>query len=647
MTAPAQSIEQGLSDRATSRQPRSLTLGRLITFFAAAGGLVAYALRGGGSYDLVTFEEYGVVIWWVLALGVALGLLPRARLSRSVLLLLAALAAYSGWTALSLMWTQSSELTTVEIARSLDYLGLVALVGSLLDRDNWRMAAAGLGFGGMIVCLVALGTRLVPSVFGVDHLDAFLHSDRLSVPFGYWNAVAAWGAMCTALALAWSAHDSSRIRRAVALGLVPLAMATTYLTYSRAGLFGAGLGLIAVVALSRNRITALVHAAVAAAGAALVVIAIRDAGEIAHATGTRGAGEVIGALLFGAALGVGTALLTRRTGVDRWRAPTRLRRPLALLAVLALLVPGAALAPRAWHSFTRNSNSATPNTNTTARLATLSGTRYPVWKAAFKEFMAHPADGTGAGTFEFTWDQRSKTLEFVRDAHNIWLENMSELGLPGLLLIVAVAVAALAVAAEARLRARRGVSVGAATAFLAVMLVYLMHASVDWMWESTAVTVLALGGVAIVGGRLSGARPRLRMPVRAALFAVAAVAALAQLPGILSNKDIRRSQAAAQAGDVPAALALARDAVSAEPWSASAHEQEALVLESTGALLGAKRQESEAVSHETSNYVHYLVRARIESELGQLNAAVRDYDQARSLRPHAAVFAITTYVKAP
>ncbi len=524
------------------RLPRGLLARRAAAFAVAGATMLLYALRGGGSYDVVTFEEYGLVIWWVLAIGFAIGVLPRARPSRAMLLLLAALAAYTGWTTLSLLWTQSAELTTVEIARSLDYLGLVTLLGSLLDRDTWRIAAAGFGSAALLVCVIALGTRLAPSVFGSDHVDAFLHADRLSAPFGYWNAVAAWGAMCTALALAWSVHDTSRVRRSVALALVPVAASATYITYSRAGLFGTGVALIAVIALSRNRITAVVHAAGAAAGTALVVVAIRGATQIARATGTHGAASVFGVLVFACVLGAATALLTRRVGVDRWRAPARLRRPLALVAALAVLVPGVALAPRAWHSFTRNATST--SASTTARLTTLSGTRYPVWKAAIKEFDAHPADGTGAGTFAFTWNQRSNTLEFVRDTHNIWLQNMSELGVPGLLLIVAVMTAGLGVAGSARVRARRGTSAGATAAALAVMLVYLVHATVDWMWESTAVTVLALGGVAIVGARLSGGRPQLRLPVRAALVAAAAAAALFQLPGILSTTDVRRSQAA-------------------------------------------------------------------------------------------------------
>src|SRR5205823_3572701 len=152
---------------------------------------------------------------------------------------------------------------------------VVAVAVSVLGRDNWRAAAAGLGFAALLVCVIAVGSRLAPSVFGVDHVDAALHSNRLSYPFGYWNAMAAWGAMCIALGLAWSAHDPSQIRRAVSLGLVPVAATMTYLTYARAGVGGAALAVIAAIVLSRNRITVAIHTAVAAAGAALAIIAVR------------------------------------------------------------------------------------------------------------------------------------------------------------------------------------------------------------------------------------------------------------------------------------------------------------------------------------------------------------------------------------
>src|SRR5205807_2695281 len=163
----------------------------------------------------------------------------------------------------------------------------------MLDRESWRPAAAGLGFGGMLVCVIAVGSRLAPSVFGVDHVDAVVHTDRLAYPFGYWNAVTAWGAMCVALGLTWSAHDVSRGRRAIALGLVPVAATMTYLTYSRAGIAGTALAVILSIGLSRNRITVVVHCMAAIAGSAVAILAVRGEPQIAHATGTGGAGGVI------------------------------------------------------------------------------------------------------------------------------------------------------------------------------------------------------------------------------------------------------------------------------------------------------------------------------------------------------------------
>jgi hypothetical protein len=590
----------------------------------------------------------GLLVWGVLAVGFAMGVLPRARPSRSVLLLLAALASYAAWNAISLFWTQSKELTTEELARSLDYLGLAALATALLDRASWRAAAGGLGLGAMLVCVIALGSRLDPSVFGTDRVDLFLRSDRLSRPFGYWNAVGAWGTMCTALGLVWSAHDPSRARRALSLGLVPVAVTMTYLTYSRAAVFGGALAVVAGIALSRNRITALCHTAVAAGGATLAILAVRGSPQIAHATGTRGAGKVFGVLVVAVVVSAAAAVVTRWAGVDSLRIPAVLRRPLVAVGALAVLVSAATVGPRlashAWHSFTRM----TPvraTVDPAGRLANLSGTRYPYWKSAIAAFDAHPADGTGAGTFEFWWNQHGTTGDFVQDTHNIWLENMAELGVPGLLLIIAVAVAAIGVAVTARIRARRDITAGVTAAFLAVTLVYLLHASVDWMWESTAVTVFALGGVAAVGVRLSRGRLRLGIAARAVLVAGAAAAAIVQLPGMFSTTDLRNSQATERAGNSQVALAQARDAVSAEPWSASAYEQEALVLEAGGRLHKAKHQESLAISYEPTNYAHWLVRSRIETELGQLNAAVGDYGRAVQLRPHALVFALGPYFR--
>lgn len=633
--------------RSSRRVPDSRSRARervpaLLAFAGAVGLVLLYGLRGSGSYDVGVYEQNGLVVWWILAVGFALGLLPRTRPARPVLALLSALGAYAAWTALSLIWTSSGELTFAEIARVVSYLGLVLLITSALDRDTWRPGAAGLGIGAAVICVVAVGSRLVPGVFGHDQVDALLHIDRLSVPFGYWNSVGAWGAMCAALGLAWSSHDKSPVRRAVALGLVPIATLTTYLTYSRAGVGGTALGLLVVLALSRNRITVVIHAVLAAAATALVIGTVRSSTEIAHGVGTAGSGKVLFALMLAVAACTAGSLLTGRGRADRARVPRGIGRSLAIVAVIAIVVAAVAAGPHvahsAWHSFSRASTAQT-STSPTARLTSLSGTRYPLWQAMLKAFEAHPLDGIGAGTTEFWWNEHATNNEFVRDTHNIWLQNLAELGIPGLLLILSIAASALWVGIAVRRRVGRSVSVGAATAVLAAFIVYLLHASVDWMWESTTVTALALAGIAAIGVRLAGPRPSVPVPARVALVVAALLAGAIQLPGMLSNAALHRSESAARARNPSQALGWAQQAVDAEPWSASAYQQLGLVRESVGEFRAAADDLQAAISREPQNYEHWLILARIDTERGRIGPAIRAYDRARQLRPRASVFA--------
>jgi len=640
--APSES--DAAPERSPARPPARLHwLPPVLAFSGAFALILVYALRGG-SYDIVVRQEQGLVIWWIIAVGLALGILPRAGVSRHALLLLGAVVAYLAWTALSLAWTESSESTFAEVARTVDYLGVIALAVVVLDRRTWRAAAAGLGLGALVVCALALASRLAPSHFPIDYAARNFQADRLDYPFGYWNAVGAWGAMSVAIGLAWSAHDRSRLRRAIALAFVPVAGIVTYLTYSRAGVAAVVLAVLAVLAFSRNRLTALVHTAAAAAGVALAVAAVRSAPEIARATGTAGAGSVLGAVLFAAALGAGTALCTRTFGVDSWRVPRRVARGLLAatltIAVAAAAALGPSVASDAWHSF-RHTSTAAPSANPTQRLTTLSGTRYDLWAVALHGFGTHPSTGTGPGTFGLYWSRNQRNSESVRNTHNIWLENMEELGTPGLLLILSAVLAAIVLAAAARRRSRRTTSAGVCIAVLAAFVVYLLSASVDWMWQSTAITVLALGAVGVLAARLGNGKPRIRWLVRMALVGFAVLAGAVQVPGLLATTELRRSQAAARAGHPAEALAWARDAIAAEPWAASGYEQRGLVLEADGRLSAAAADLRRAISREPTNYVHWLLLARIQTERGRYAVALRDYDRARALGRRAQVFLLS------
>ena len=140
---------------------------------------------------------------------------------------------------------------------------------------------------------------------------------------------------------------------------------------------------------------------------------------------------------------------------------------------------------------------------------------------------------------------------------------MAELGLPGLLLIVAVR------AVRARRRDRRPAPEPAqrraprpASAATAGLVVFLVQASVDWMWQSTAVTVLALGGVAIVSSR-STAPAAIAAPgrTRAAAGGAGGDRRGGPDPGPAQHGEIDASQSAARAGNGATALAWADHAV--------------------------------------------------------------------------------------
>src|SRR5256885_8037685 len=105
---------------------------KALAFVVPAALVVYYALRGG-SYDIVVRQQEALAVWWVLGLGFAFGLLPRARPPRGVLVPLATIALLVLWTAISLGWTRSDERTFAELARLIHYAGLLLLVWSVVD----------------------------------------------------------------------------------------------------------------------------------------------------------------------------------------------------------------------------------------------------------------------------------------------------------------------------------------------------------------------------------------------------------------------------------------------------------------------------------------------------------------------------------
>jgi hypothetical protein len=630
--------------------PAARLLGERIIAFAAPVAIVVYYALRRGTYDVVDRGELGVAIWLVLAIGFGTGVLPRTRLPRAAALPLAGAAALVGWTLLSFTWTQSDERTAVELARTIHHAGIFVLALAVVGPSTWRFAVGGLVAGAGIVCAFAVASRLAPGWFPSDEVQSSFDLTRLTYPLNYWNAVAAWGAVTATMALVISAHARHAAARALALAAVPLAVIAVYWTYSRAGVVGVGIGLVAALGLSTNRWALAAHALVAGAGSTVAILVAREQPELAQATNNGGADVVLLVLAVACAACAVVAVVTERLGVTRVRLPARPGRIAVAAAIGAVLVAGVAVGPgvasEAYDSFrgaksvSGSSQAAAPDRADPAqRLTDLGGNRYDLWSVSLDAYEERPFKGSGPGTFEYVWQGSARDAEFLRDAHSLYFETLVEAGWVGLLFVIVLLAGALAAGAAGLRRLGSAPERGAAAAMLAAGIVFVFHLGVDWIWEATAAAVL---GLLALGLATVGSAPdrigRLAPGWRAAGALVAALACLVQLLPTVSTSRYRASQREEALGNRAEALRLANDAIAATPWASSPYAQRALLAERAGDLTSASVDLARAARHEPTNWQWQLLLARVEAKRGRALAALRAYEKARRLNPLNRVF---------
>jgi hypothetical protein len=527
----------------------------------AATAIAATGYASGGYFPLV----WG---WCALALllatAAALIRADRLELSRLELIALGALGALASWSALSATWSASVGRSVMEGQRGLVYVAaLSALLLLAGPRDGAALAAAAFAGAGAL-SLAALSTRLFP---GLVHVD--VGTGRLSWPIGYWNALGLLSTMATLIA---TAAATSRRRRyaATAAAIVPPLVAVIYLTFSRGSWVALAVGAAVLVAAHPLRARAAVTVLVLAAASAVAVwIGSRMPGlwNPVSRPDAANAGHRFAAVLALVALAsMFTPIVADRLSPEwRLRLPRRAFVVATVAAGIGVVVLVVEFAPRAYDSF--QTPAATTGTDLNDRLFSASGqARADYWRVAWHDVVEHPLLGSGGGTYDLRWDLERPNAFGARDAHNLYLETLAELGPIGLLLLGILVVTPLATTLRPQLGA---VGSGATAAYAA----YLVDAAVDWDWEIPTVTLTALTCAAALlvaargAGAGAGAGYRLSPTVRTAALIGVTIAATIAIVGYVSADALRTSREALSAGDYSGAVRDARRAARFAPWA--------------------------------------------------------------------------------
>ena len=230
-----------------------------LSVWALVGAIVLYLAVDGGGYDIVVRSQVGVVVWWVVLIGAAWGLLPTGRLSRAAWAALALFGAFVVWTAIASTWSESSERSLQDLSLVACYLGILVLAIAIYrDRSRAvRHAVGAVATAVVVVALLALASRVRPDLFpAARQTGAFLtgSAGRLAWPLNYWNALAAL--MALGLPLLFAIATSARTLRAQAAAAagIPIVVLCGYLTFSRGGAIAAAAAVIVFLALAPERV---------------------------------------------------------------------------------------------------------------------------------------------------------------------------------------------------------------------------------------------------------------------------------------------------------------------------------------------------------------------------------------------------------
>jgi hypothetical protein len=528
----------------TRTAARRFELGALVPGLTTFTAVAWIGIANGGYF--ATEWGWAALAFVLLALLALLGR-ERVTVSRLEWAAVLALGGFASWTLLSVVWSPSAAQPVLAFERTSVYM--LALLAVLLVSTS-KTSAVGLVSG------VLAGTVVVCA----DGVLAYSGSGRLAAPIGYANGIGILAAIGLLVALGLAANTVERHVRALAFGAVPLLVATLHLTYSRGSWAALGVGIGVAVLVDVRRLHLLAMLALALPASALLV-------ALAPA---RPGSQLVVPVLTCSAVAVAIGWMLPRFE-QRVRIGGRGRRVAAVTfaasAVVALLAFAAAaggpgrLAARLHQSFARPLPASGGDLDRRVLSASTDG-RIDYWRVAWHEVEDRPLLGGGAGSYARYWQLLSPSGLGVRNAHNLYLETLAELGPVGLVLLLA----AFAVPFVAARRVRDQPATTAGTAAFAA---FAAHAAVDWDFQLVAVSLAALFCAAsvLVSARREAPFAALgtvrRWSGAAALATIGVLAIVAQV----GNSALAQSRAALDRDEPGAAADLARRAERWQPWS--------------------------------------------------------------------------------
>lgn len=630
--------------------------------------LIAWAANQAG-FPQTHWAPGGIVLLALLAIAVGGTGLRAASIPRPVRIAVAALAAYTAWSFLSILWAHVPGDAWEGADRTLVYLIVFALFASFrrtgasaaLLLGAWTLAMAGLAVYTVLHVGAAAGST--------PRLHGLMPGGRLVFPTGYTNANAAmWMIAFFPAWLLSSVRDLPAVLRGLlAGGAVALAAVALY-SQSRGSVYSIPIVLALMFALLPGRVRSFTSLMPIGIGAGACVPAVLRLDERVE-TGAPAAGAAHAATLsvLVAALAVTLVVAVLAALERRWPASSRargaLRRGLAVIGILAAcaVVAGGLVAvgnpigrvEHAWNTFA-SLKGYEANTRSESRLTGGFGSnRYDFYRVAWHEFLAHPVLGIGADNFAQQYLRLGRSLETPHYPHSVELRTLAETGIIGALLAL-VGLGASFVAVRRALKATSPLSRAVIAGALAGFGYWAIHGSFDWFFEYAGLgaSAFALLGMCCsltpaerelptasaspLAARSPRTRSLRRVALGAGLLAAAGLAALSLAAPWISRLNVE-SAAKIWPQDSSAAYARLREAAQINPLNAEPNLIAGTIALRLNELDRARAQFDLALDRSPGNAYATLELGAIASSRGEAEPGLRLLRRAAFLNPRSAL----------